>query len=168
MNDSGIMSRNNGRNRESLSWTVALHQDRFEVYECPGIEAPEPWIHAFKAVTSDLQCLRYGRSINVDKVIWNFSIDSEYLITLGWEGSESFRVTNAWTLESSFEDVAVWVADAVQTNLSGYEFVQWPSRGGHILTPAIRNNAAVWIDPQTKKVISPIGELCKKGPSWSN
>ena len=35
-----------------------------------------------------------------------------------------------------YDEAVVWVADTVQTELVGYEFVQWPSEGCHLfLTP---------------------------------
>ena len=34
-----------------------------------------------------------------------------------------------------YDEAVVWVADTVQTELVGYEFVQWPSEGCHLFLP---------------------------------
>lgn len=73
-----------------------------------------------------------------------------------------FSYFNALSMETVFADAAVWVADAVQTNLAGYDFVQWPSRGRHLLVPRLRDGEPVWMDPHGDVTISRIGGLCKK------
>ncbi|MGS2811062.1 hypothetical protein [Nocardia sp. MW-W600-9] len=52
-----------------------------------------------------------------------------------------------------------------QTELGGYEFVQWPSRGGRVLRAREIDQAPVWLDPRTARMFAPIGELCSD-TSW--
>jgi hypothetical protein len=53
------------------------------------------------------------------------------------------------------------MADDVQDELAGYEFVQWPIAGRHILRPQIVNDQASWIDPTTATTVALIGNLCQ-------
>jgi len=70
-------------------------------------------------------------------------------------------------MNTSFAEAAVWVADTAQGELTGYDFVQWPSRGGHLLLPRQVDDAAVWIDPHEDRVVSLIGDLCCHVSSWA-
>ncbi len=90
--------------------------------------------------------------------------------SIGWQGTRDisgFSYFNALSMETAFADAAVWVADAVQTNLAGYDFVQWPSRGRHLLVPRLLDGEPVWIDPHGDVTISRIGELCKNSTNYA-
>ena len=73
-------------------------------------------------------------------------------------------------MDAPFNEAAVWVADTVQSDLAGYEFVQWPSQGQHMLLPRTRGDCPVWIDTHTDDTVAAIGELCqhigRKGRLW--
>lgn len=70
-----------------------------------------------------------------------------------------FQVGAGYTVETTKEQAAVWIADAVQTELAGYEFVQWPIDGPRLLRPMLRRGEAQWRDADGTAVAL-IGELC--------
>nr|WP_258955554.1 hypothetical protein [Rhodococcus erythropolis] len=55
----------------------------------------------------------------------------------------------------------------IWTKLAGYDFVQWPSRGRHLLVPRLRDGEPVWMDPHGDATISRIGELCKNSTNYA-
>lgn len=63
-------------------------------------------------------------------------------------------------VETSVAQAMVWLAEDVQYELTGYEFVQWPIAGQRILAPRLVEDHAVWAGPGTNTVTAPIGELC--------
>ena len=71
----------------------------------------------------------------------------------GYQRCQSYR------LETSAAQALVWLADDVQEQLNGQEFVQWPIAGQHVLAPRIIDGQAVWVEPSTNAVTAPIGEL---------
>jgi SAM-dependent methyltransferase len=74
----------------------------------------------------------------------------------------AFSIGRNYALETTAGQAMVWVASAVQDELAGYEFVQWPSDGWRLLAPKVQGSEAVWVDPSTGAVVSPIGELCDR------
>ncbi len=71
-------------------------------------------------------------------------------------GISSFGIGDGGlTMETPFAEAAAWVAEVVQDNLAGYDFVQWPSRGRHLLLPRLRDGRPVWIDPHGDVIVSP-------------
>jgi len=58
-----------------------------------------------------------------------------------------FSIGRNYALETTPPQTMVWVASAVQDELAGFEFVQWPSDGWRLLTPEVRGGEAVWVDP---------------------
>ncbi|MFC0446994.1 hypothetical protein [Rhodococcus jostii] len=44
-------------------------------------------------------------------------------------------------MDAPYPQAAVWVADTTQGELAGYDFVQWPSRGRHMLNPRLRGES---------------------------
>jgi hypothetical protein len=53
----------------------------------------------------------------------------------------------------------VWLAGAMQDELAGSEFVQWPIDGHRLLIPEFRNGLAFWVD-STARIVTGIGDLC--------
>ena len=64
-------------------------------------------------------------------------------------------------MDAPFTEAAVWVANTVQSDLAGYDFVQWPSQGQRMLLPRKRDDGPVWIDPHTDDTVAAVGELCQ-------
>lgn len=158
------MSMRDWWNQDSLIWGFVMSDSGPEVYESPGMEAPEAWVSALEAVARDLRCLRYGREVHPDRLVWQLVIDSDYAVTIGWEKSSGiggFCRFEAMSMDASFGEAAVWVADTVQTNLAGYEFMQWPSQGHFMLVPCLRDGIPLWVDPHTDGATAAIGRLCE-------
>jgi hypothetical protein len=74
-----------------------------------------------------------------------------------------FSIGRNYALETTPAQAMVWVAEVVQEELAGHEFVQWPSDGWRLLTPELRNGDAIWVDPSTNRVVSQIDALCVAG-----
>ena len=77
-------------------------------------------------------------------------------------GSKEEAICFAEVLRSAWArhpQALVWLADDVQEQLNGQEFVQWPIAGQHVLAPRIIDGQAVWVEPSTNAVTAPIGEL---------
>ncbi|MFD3430268.1 hypothetical protein [Nocardia fluminea] len=160
-----------------MAYVVVGHQDRlvwgfrvaagkpvFCEVPGPGIEAPPAWVSAVVAVARDLRCLRYGREVELDDLVWELGIGGEYTVTLGWKavsGIGGFTVGEGISMDATFCEAAIWAADTAQTELAGYEFVQWPSHGRHLLRPRQIDRTPVWVDPRTERVVCAIGELCR-------
>ncbi|MFC9514542.1 hypothetical protein ACFTSD_02300 [Nocardiaceae bacterium NPDC056970] len=157
-------------NRDRLLWRIPLADSASEAVDSPGFDPPEPWVRALAAVARDLRCLRFGTDVKIDRLEWSFAIDSEYRVSIGWEGAggiSGFTCGRGLTMDTKFVDAAVWVADTVQGELAGYDFVQWPSRGRHLLLPRSVAGEPVWVNPRGDVVIGPIGQLCERVDPWS-
>ena len=78
----------------------------------------------------------------------------------------AYRRCMGYRLDATAAQALVWVADDVQYELAGYEFVQWPMAGRRILVPQIVGGRAAWVDPITGTAAAAIGELCppRTGP----
>ena len=146
-------------------WRIPL------VGEAPG-EVPDEWIAALAAIVRDLRCRRYGRVVSFDGLEWELAVTSEGWVHIGMArlpgdaDLNPFSIGRGYTLETTTAQAIVWVAEVVQGELAGYEFVQWPSDGRRLLTPSLRGGDAVWIDPSTSSIVSAIGALCD-GPECS-
>ncbi|WP_368680371.1 hypothetical protein R1X32_07455 (plasmid) [Rhodococcus opacus] len=156
-------------NQGSLMWRFTMAGDTPNFYDTPGIDAPAVWLHAIGAVAGDLRYLRYGRDVRVDRLIWELTINDQYAVTLGWSGPGvgGFDLCHGLSMDTPYAQAAVWVAETAQGELTGYEFIQWPSRGRHILTPRLRQEAPAWVDPHTDTVVAAIGELCEQDAAWA-
>ena len=157
---------------EQLTWRFKVVGDVVEFYDTPGaqLDAPQAWVEAVVVTARDLRCLRYGRAVDPDRLMWELSIGRTYAVTIGWHGTagiSGFGLCQGLSMNTSFAEAAVWVADTAQGELTGYDFVQWPSRGGHLLLPRQVDDAAVWIDPHNDRVVSLIGDLCCHGSPWA-
>ncbi|MFD3430542.1 hypothetical protein [Nocardia fluminea] len=156
--------------QDRLVWSFRVASDKLVFGEVPGpgIEAPPAWVDAVVAVARDLGCLRFGREVELSRLVWELGIGTEYTVTIGWKtgsGLGGFARGEGMPMDAAFCAAAVWVADTAQTELAGYEFVQWPCRGRHLLKPRQVDGTPVWVDPRTDHVICAIGELCQ-GPRW--
>jgi len=63
-----------------------------------------------------------------------------------------------FSLDATEGQATVWLAGDVQYELTGYEFVEWPCAGRHLLFPRIVDNRASWVDPTTEAVLAPMIE----------
>ncbi|MBF6216152.1 hypothetical protein IU487_34730 [Nocardia puris] len=156
---------------DRLVWRFRVTGDEAELCECPGeaLDPPQDWVAAVVAVARDLRCWRFGREIDPQRLLWELSVGGEYSMRVGWStgaGVGGFAVGHGLPLDASRCAAAVWVADVVQAELAGYEFVQWPSRGRHLLSPRQIDDSAVWIDPHTDAVVAQIGDLCATATHW--
>ncbi|MFD9547273.1 hypothetical protein ACFWBG_07805 [Nocardia salmonicida] len=151
---------------DRLVWSFRVVADEPVFCEIPGpgIKAPRAWVDAVVAVARDLGCSRYGREVELDGLEWELGIGAEYTVTLGWKatsGIGGFTVGDGMSMDATFCAAAVWAADTAQTELAGYEFVQWPSRGHQLLRPRRIDDTPVWADPRTGNLVCAIGELCR-------
>lgn len=157
-----FMSIQDSWNKERWVWRFLMSANDFVLCESPGIDAPKAWVSALQAVARDLRCLRTGREVHVDGLVWLFVVNDEYAVTIGWQGSgglHEFSSFHGLTMDASFDMAAAWVAETVQDDLAGFESVQWPSQGQYMLKPSIHGGLAVWVDPHTSSIVSTIGEL---------
>ncbi len=72
-------------NMECLTWRIPLFTNNSDTGEDPGFAPPESWAQALAGVAQDLRCLRFGPEVVVDRLIWEFSINSDYNVTIGWQ-----------------------------------------------------------------------------------
>ncbi|MDT5281624.1 MAG: hypothetical protein QOJ20_2819 [Mycobacterium sp.] len=49
----------------------------------------------------------------------------------------AYQRCNSYRLDTTAAQATVWMADDVQYELTGYEFVQWPIAGRRILVPPL-------------------------------
>ncbi|OWY81527.1 hypothetical protein [Rhodococcus sp. BUPNP1] len=122
------------------------------------------------ATVRDLRCLPYSRGVGCDRLMWELSIGRTYAVIIGWHGAAAisgFGLCQGLSMNTSFAEAAIWVADTAQAELAPYDFVQWPSRGRHLLRPRQVDDAVVWIDPHDDRVVSLIGELCSHVSVWA-
>jgi hypothetical protein len=119
-------------NQDSLVWRFLMTDDGPDFYEPPGFEPPAAWLLAIAAVARDLRCLRYGRDVQVERLVWEFAITDQYAVTIGWRGPGvgGFNLCDGVSREAPYPQDAVWVADTAQGELTGYEFIQWHREDG--------------------------------------
>ncbi|WP_072950910.1 hypothetical protein [Rhodococcus koreensis] len=156
-------------NQDSLVWRFAMTDDGPDFHDTPGFDPPDPWLLAIAAVARDLRCLRYGeRELQVERLVWELAISDQYAVTLGWRGPRvgGFNLCHGVSMDAPYPQAAVWVAETTQGELTGYEFIQWPSRGRHILNPLLHPEGPVWVDPHTDTPVATIGELCEQTAAW--
>jgi hypothetical protein len=147
-----------------MSWDVPDRSWQFAIDGAPPADLPAAWATATRAVTRDLACRRYGRPITFANVLWRFVVSDDW-VALGFETRGdadvgAYQRCLSYRLETSPTQALAWLADDVQYELTGYEFVQWPIAGQRILSPRIVDNRAVWVEPATNTVTAPIGGLC--------
>lgn len=125
-----------------LLWRLGRGVAELAVIDSPGagIDPPAVWVDATTAVATDLRVLRYGRVFDPDRLVWELAVTGDDTIMIGWGTTEhvgGFLVGGEGTpVASSAAAAAVAVADIAQTELGGYEFVQWPSREAACCGPA--------------------------------
>ncbi|MFD3704034.1 hypothetical protein ACFWUP_12865 [Nocardia sp. NPDC058658] len=159
------------RLNDRLVWTFRVLANGPEFCEIPGpgIDAPRAWVDAVVAVAHDLRYLRHGREIDPDSLTWEISIGADYDVGIGFSWRSTSGIGgfsgNGMSMDAAFCDAAVWVADLTQTELAGYEFVQWPSHGHNLLRPRRVDGQPVWADPRTNHAVCAIGEL-RREVNW--
>jgi hypothetical protein len=155
------------RDEDQLTWRFTVVEDEPDFSDRPtaDLDPPEAWVEAIMAVARDLRCFRYGREVNPDRLIWELSIGHGDAVMIGWNGTAGISgfslCDGTMRMDASFAQAARWVADTAQTELAGYDFVQWPSHGRHLLIPRCMDDIAVWFDRHTDQKVAPIGGLCK-------
>ncbi|MDA3635405.1 hypothetical protein [Rhodococcus sp. C-2] len=90
----------------------------------------------------DLRCFRYGRDVQPQLLVWELSIGDEYAVMIGWNGTRGisgFSLGDGQSMDASFAQAAAWVADIVQTELAGYDFVEGP----HLVSRSLSENQRV-------------------------
>ncbi|MCF6391098.1 hypothetical protein L2K20_29425 [Mycobacterium sp. MBM] len=137
---------------------------RFAVGDDAPADLPAAWATAFRAVTRDLDCRRHGRHITFTNVLWSIEVSEEW-VALGFDTDGaadvgSIQSSMGYLLDTTPAQAMVWLAQNVQDQLAGYEFVQWPIAGQRILDARVVDDDAVWVEPGTNTVTAPIGELC--------
>lgn len=147
-----------------MPWDAPDRCWRFAVGEDPPADLPAAWATAARAVTHDLDCRQHGRLVSSTKVGWCFLVSDGGWIAVGFEANDDadvggYQRCQSYRLETSAAQALVWLADDVQEQLNGQEFVQWPIAGQHVLAPRIIDGQAVWVEPSTNAVTAPIGEL---------
>lgn len=154
------------RDEEQLTWKFMVVADEPDFYDRPaaGCEPPTAWVDAIVAVARDLRCFRYGRDVNPDKLMWELSVGHTDAVMIGWSaaaGISGFSLCDGtMRTDATFAEAARSVAGITQTELAGYDFVQWPSQGKHLLRPRRVDGEPVWIDRHTEKAVAAIGALC--------
>ncbi|GAA1463046.1 hypothetical protein [Williamsia maris] len=150
--------------RDELTWRIPLSGATEHPY------LPLAWLAAVTAVGHDLRFRRYGRRCRLDdaSVAWDLTLvvhgDSDFVnigmspTTTCADGFGGFSVGRGYILTATAAQATLWVAEAVQDDLAGYEFVQWPSNGGRLFAPEVRDERAVWVHPDDSTTI-PIGGL---------
>ncbi len=91
----------------------------------------------------DLRCFRYGRDVQPQLLVWELSIGDEYAVMIGWNGTRGisgFSLGDGQSMDASFAQAAAWVADIVQTELAGYDFVEGPP---HLVSRSLSENQRV-------------------------
>ncbi len=150
-----------------MSWDAPERRWEFPIGDDPPSDLPAAWASASRAVTRDLGCRRHGRRISFHNVWWTILTDHGFVCVgfalVGDADVSLYRRCNSYRLDTTAAQATVWMADDVQYELAGYEFVQWPIAGQHILIPQIIDDQAAWVDPKTDAVVAPVGELCQ-GP----
>ncbi|WP_307829601.1 hypothetical protein [Antrihabitans stalagmiti] len=129
-------------------------------------DAPPGWVRALEAVGRDLQFLRYGRDVDLSPLHWTLKIDEDYNVGIGWiaagkikGGFGAFETGGALPWDAPAAEAMVWIADLTQTELAGYQSIQWPSRGWQLLLPRLIDGVAMWVDPHGDVPVAAIGEL---------
>lgn len=148
-----------------MSWDAPELCWQFLVGNDPPDDLPPAWAFAARAVTRDLGCRRHGRSVSFDNVMWKITADGGSVcvgFALAGDADVSpYKRCRDYRLGTTAAQATVWMADDVQYELAGYEFVQWPIADRHVLVPQIIDDRAVWVDPKTNAAIAKIGELCQ-------
>jgi hypothetical protein len=147
-----------------MSWNAPDRCWQFLIGDDSSADLPAAWATATRAVTRDPGCRRYRWPITFTNVGWCFLACDE-AVAVGFELAGdadvgAYQRCLGYRLETTAVQALVWLADDVQYELAGYEFVQWPIAEQRILIPRIIDNQAVWVDSSIDTVIAPIGELC--------
>ena len=148
-----------------MSWDAPERCWQFLIGDDPPGGLPAVWASATRAVTRDLDCRRHGRRIGFRNVMWWIAADAGYIAVgfalAGDADVGAYQRCNSYRMGATAAQATVWMADDIQYQLAGHEFVQWPIAGRRILVPQMIDGQARWVDPKTDAVIARIGELCQ-------
>lgn len=148
-----------------MPWDAPDRQWRFAIGGDPPADLPPAWAIAAHAVACDLACRRHGSPIDFTKVSWGFVVSDNEWLAVGFRADTDADVGTyerclGYRLLTSTAQATVWLADDVQEQLTGHEFVQWPIAEQRVLAARVVDGQAVWIDPGTNTAAAPIGDLC--------
>lgn len=138
--------------------------------EQPPDDLPAQWASAIAAISHDVRYRRHGRTVSFDHVAWALTADADGSMHIGMATSSNdadlaaFSRGAGFTVDTNSAQATVWIAETIQDELAGYEFVQWPMDGQRLLTPALRNGQALWMDSSTDTAVAPIGSLDSEPP----
>jgi hypothetical protein len=148
-----------------MSWETPDQSWQFMIGDDPPGDLPAEWAAASQAVTRDLNCRRYGRPVTLRNVMWRFlAADGFVCVGFALAGDAdvgAYERCKSYRLHTTTAQATVWMADDIQEELAGYEYVQWPIAGNHILSAEIVGNRASWINPTNDTTVSLIGKLCE-------
>ncbi|WP_169846762.1 hypothetical protein [Rhodococcus marinonascens] len=157
------------------TWRFPAEYDRSETSSDPIANAPQGVVEGCRAVGLDLRCRRHGRDLDIASLWWTVSLLESGACHIGLEqvlrprrrargvsAAPEFSGVGFSGLHTGYTAAmnAVLIAEHVQDDLAGYEFIQWPVEGSRLLMPEVRDGQALWFDPGSGLVVSRIGELC--------
>ncbi|GGG25894.1 hypothetical protein GCM10007304_44660 [Rhodococcoides trifolii] len=126
---------------------------------------PEVWIEALAAVSRDLRCRKYGGPVVNDRLRWQLTFDTDYLVTVGLldiDTALGWAHRGRLAVDASYATAVAWIASTVQSHLSRIDHVDWPAHGGRTLVLTTVAGLGVWQDHYGEHGIE-IGNLCRQG-----
>lgn len=96
---------------------------------------------------------------------WSFVVSDDEWLAVGFGADPDADVgpyerCQSYRLHTSAAQATVWLADDVQEQLTGHEFVQWPNADRRVLAARLVDGQAAWVEPGTNRFAAQIGELC--------
>jgi hypothetical protein len=107
--------------------------------------------------------------IDFGDVAWELTVDAGGWMLIGLArlsdnaDLSGFTRGRGYAVDATPGQATVWIAEAIQDELAGYEFVQWPMAGQRLLDPQLVDGQALWVDTSTSRVVARIGSLCDDG-----
>lgn len=121
------------------------------------------WASALRAVAHDLGCMQGGRKLETGDLVWDLEVAGGRWVSVGVHSPgrriSRFLVSRDYALDASATQCILWVAEAVQDHVTGYEYMLWPSVGSAVCVPRLVNEKAMWVNPKTGAQVAEIGKL---------